>query len=163
MLKIAVSMKDLSFSRLMEVYREGNLENGADRWPELSEDRRLLLAEQDVYDYLHETFFRTRGASYAIWEEEGKYRSALRLEPYRDGLLLEALETVPDCRRRGYAVELIRAVLERYANVKIYSHVGKRNAASLSVHEKCGFRRIQEHAVYIDGSVNDRCCTLCHG
>ncbi len=160
MLKIAVSMKDLSFSRLMEVYREGNLENGAERWPELSEDRQLLLAEQDVYDYLHETFFRTRGASYAIWEEEGKYRSALRLEPYRDGFLLEALETDPGDRRKGYAEKLIRAVQHRTGGTKIYSHVHKSNVPSLKLHEKCGFRRTMEYAAYIDGSFNHRCCTM---
>ena len=163
MLILAKKMHQLSFSALMAVYEEGNRENGAEFWPELDASRQLLRAEQDFYQYLREVFFPVDGAVYCIWEERGSYVSALRLEPYRDGLLLEALETVPDCRRRGYAVELIRAVLERYANVKIYSHVGKRNAASLSVHEKCGFRRIQEHAVYIDGSVNDRCCTLCHG
>ena len=163
MLILAKSMGAFSFGKLMEVYRESCQENGQQFWPRETPERQLALAEQDFYEYLAAGFFPVQGAVYAIWLVNDRYVSALRLEPYRDGLLLEALETVPDCRRRGYAVELIRAVLERYANVKIYSHVGKRNAASLSVHEKCGFRRIQEHAVYIDGSVNDRCCTLCHG
>ncbi len=160
MLKLVTSIKDLSFGRLMEVYREGNLENGAERWPELREDRRLLLAEQDFYDYLREVFFRTPGVVYAIWEEEGKYRSALRLEPYKDGLLLEALETAPDRRRKGYGERLIRAVQQRTGGTKLYSHVHKGNAPSLKIHEKCGFRRTMEYAAYIDGSFNQRCCTM---
>lgn len=160
MLKLATSQKDISFSSLMDIYIEGNLENGEDRWPDLPEDRRLLLAEQDFYDYLHETFFHTPGAIYAIWEEAGKYLSALRLEPYKDGLLLEALETAPGQRRRGYAEKLIRAVQHRTGGTKIYSHVHKSNVPSLMIHEKCGFRRIMEYAVYIDGSFNHRCCTM---
>lgn len=165
MLIIAESMRELSFGKLMEVYAEGNLENGRDLWPELPEGQQLLHAEQAFYQYLTEVFYRTSGAAYAIMEQEGSYVSALRLEPYRDGLLLEALETDPGKRRKGHAESLIRDVqvmLRSQGAVKLYSHVHKRNIPSLRIHEKCGFHRISEIAVYIDGSVNDRCCTLCY-
>ena len=161
MLILARSIRDLSFSRLMEVYIEGNLENAEEFYPNLTEGQKLMQAEQDFYQYLNEVFFRTSDAVYAIWEEQGTYVSALRLEPYRDGLLLEALETAPPSRRQGYAEKLIRAVQKQFSNQRIYSHVSKKNAASLRVHEKCGFRRISEYAAYIDGSVNQRACTLC--
>ena len=160
MLILARSIRDLSFSKLMDVYIEGNMENAEEFWPELDDGQKLLRAEQEFYQYLTEVFFRTPEAVYAIWEESGNYISALRLEPYRDGLLLEALETAPSRRRQGYAEKLIRAVQEQFSNQRIYSHVGKKNVASLRVHEKCGFRRISEHAAYIDGSVNQRACTL---
>lgn len=162
MLILAKSMREISFGKLMEVYRESCRENGEDFWPEETPDRQLALAEQGFYDYLAGDFFSSWEAVYAIWQVENRYVSAFRLEPYRDGLLLEALETAPDCRRRGFARELMRAALERFPGVKIYSHVGKRNIASLATHKGCGFRRIMEYAVYIDGSVNDRCCTLCY-
>lgn len=162
MLILARSLRDLSFSKLMDVYIEGNLENANEFWPELSAGQKLLQAEQDFCQYLRDVFFRTPGAVYAIWEENGKYISALRLEPYRDGLLLEALETAPSQRRQGYAEKLIRAVQHRCGNTKIYSHVGKNNLPSLRIHAKCEFHRILEYAVYIDGSVNQRCCTLCY-
>ena len=161
MLILAQSIRDLSFSKLMGVYIEGNLENAEEFYPDLPEGQKLMQAEQDFYQYLNEVFFRTSGAVYAIWEEQGAYVSALRLEPYRDGRLLEALETAPTSRRQGYGEKLIRAVQKQFSNQRIYSHVGKKNAASLRVHEKCGFRRISEYAVYIDGSVNRRACTLC--
>ena len=161
MLILAQSIRDLSFSKLMGVYIEGNLENAEEFYPDLPEGQKLMQAEQDFYQYLNEVFFRTSGAVYAIWEAQGSYVSVLRLEPYRDGLLLEALETAPPSRRQGYAEKLIRAVQEQFSNQRIYSHVSKKNAASLQVHEKCGFRRISEYAAYIDGSVNQRACTLC--
>ena len=159
MLYIARSMRELNFAALMEVYIEGNRENAAENYPDLPEGQGLLQAEQSFYQYLREDFFRVPGAYYAIWQEAGRYVSALRLEPYRDGLLLEALETAPEQRRKGYAEVLIRAALPGQG--KVYSHVHKRNIPSLRIHEKCGFRRISEQAVYIDGSVNDRCCTMC--
>lgn len=158
MLYIARTLKELNFSALMEVYSEGNRENAREKYPELPEGWGLLRAEQDFYLYLQDSFFRTSGAVYAVWVEDKKYVSALRLEPYKDGLLLEALETAPAYRRKGYAETLIRAALPEG---KIYSHVHKKNEPSLKLHEKCGFRRISEQAVYIDGSVNSRCCTLC--
>ena len=162
MLYLATKLRELNFSKLMAVYEEGNRENAAIFFPDLPEGQRMIQAEQSFYQYLQEGFFTVQGAKYCIWQVNGKYVSALRLEPYRDVWLLEALETAPDQRRKGYAEALIQAVLERCGNTKIYSHVGKHNEASLRVHEKCGFQRILEYAVYVDGSVNSRCCTLVH-
>lgn len=162
MLIIAKSLNELTFSGLMAVYTEGNLDMGRERWPEESEGRQLMLAEEEFYNYLRQVFFPTKGAAYLIWEERGSYVSALRLEPYQDGLLLEALETAPEQRRKGYAAALVRTVLEQYRNVRIYSHVAKGNTASRRTHEACGFRKILDHAVYADGSVLRSSVTYCH-
>lgn len=160
MLRLVRSMKELPFGALMEIYAQSNRENSEELWPELSAGEGLLRVEQDFYQYLRQVFFRTQGASYYLWEKDGHPVSALRLEPYRDGLLLEALETAPEHRQKGYAAALIRGVQESLPEAKIYSHVSKRNVASLRTHLACGFQRIAEQAVYADGSVNDRCCTL---
>jgi GNAT superfamily N-acetyltransferase len=74
-------------------------------------------------------------------------------------LLLEALETHPPHRRKGYAEQLIYAVLEKYRPEKLYSHISHRNGPSIGVHQKCGFRKISDAARYADGSVNSRCGT----
>lgn len=156
MLKLATKLHQLSFSRLMEVYLERNLEqSGSDR------GAGLLCAEQAFYDYLSQVFFSTAGAVCAVWETEGVYAAALRLEPYRDGLLLEGLETAPALRRKGYAKSLVSAVQREYPQCKIYSHVRRDNTASLHLHKVLGFRVISHSAHYIDGSVDDRCVTLC--
>jgi GNAT superfamily N-acetyltransferase len=160
MLCIAKKLRDLSFSALMEVYMESNREKAELEFSDLSIEQGIYQAEQDFYQYLREVFFRTPGSVYCLWQENGRYLSALRLEPYKDGLLLEALETAPEYRRKGYAEALLREALS--GNGKIYSHVHKNNVPSLRIHEKLGFRRISETAAYIDGSVNDHCCTLCY-
>lgn len=159
MLLLATKLQELRFSQLMEVYEEGNRENGALLHPELPEGQQILRAEQSFYQYLQEGFFPAEGAVYAIWVENGAYVSALRLEPYEDGLLLAALETAPALRRKGYAEKLIRAVQEQFPQT-IYSHVSKKNTASLMVHQKCGFRQVLDYAKYIDGSVLRTAVTL---
>lgn len=163
MLILAKSMEDLSFGDLMEIYIEDNREHGAELWPEKTLEEQLALSKQDFHSYLEEDFFSKPSAVYAIWEADGKYVSALRLEPNRDGLLMEALGTAPGERRKGYAAALIQAVqdwLKEKGAVKIYSHVGKRNAASLKAHERCGFRRFLDHTVRGDGSVNPNAVTM---
>lgn len=161
MLLLATKLQELNFSQLMAVYEEGNRENGELFFPDLSEGQQMIRAEQSFYEYLREGFFSVPGAVYALWVEDGNYVSALRLEPYEDGLLLEALETAPAQRRKGYAEQLMRAVQAQFTE-KIYSHVSKRNVASLAVHEKCGFRQVLDYAKYIDGSVARTAVTLCY-
>ena len=89
-----------------------------------------------------------------VWSVDGRYRSALRLEPWRDGFLLNTLATAPEDQGRGYATAIVRAVLDRYSPV--YSHISHDNAASIRVHEKCGFRRIADVASLLDGTVTSR-------
>ena len=130
MLRIAHSMSQLRFSELMTVYHEGNLESGVDRYPYLTANEQLRYAEQDFYNYLSSVFFLQKASLYAIWETDGAYKSALRLEPYSDGMLLCALETAPEARGKGYATELISAIqcyLRRQGSGKIYSHGGFAN------------------------------------
>lgn len=163
MLILAKTIDALSFEDLMEIYIEGNREHGAELWPEKSEQEQLELSKQAFRCYLEADFFSKPGAVYAVWEAGGKYVSALRLEPNRDGLLMEALETIPAQRQKGYAAALIQAVqdwLGKQGTVKIYSHVSKRNAASLATHARCGFRRLLDHTVRIDGSVNPNAYTM---
>ncbi len=163
MLQIHDHLRSIRFTQLMNIYEEGNRENGAEMFPDLSQNEQLIAAEQGFYQYLNEDFFCTHGAIYCTWAPQGRYMAALRLEPYRDGLLLEALETLPAARRCGHATHLILAVQD-YLRSKgsgiIYSHVGKQNAASQAVHHNCGFQKILDYAVYVDGSVRHNAVTL---
>ena len=143
-------------SELMNVYAEGNMENGAVLYSHLSKESQIREAEMDFYRYLREEFFSVKNAFYAIWEVDHHYCSALRMDPYHDGWLLCALETAPNERKKKYASALIHAVKDYLAdsgNFKIYSHISKRNIASLRTHQKCGFHKLLDYAVYLDGSV----------
>lgn len=160
MLKLCHNIGQLRFHELMEVYSQSNRDNARERYTHLDDSAALMQAEQDFYHYLSQVFFKTAGAVYALWEDHGTCISALRMEPYQDGFLLEALETHPAYRRKGFASSLIRAVQVQYRGKRIYSHVHKKNESSLAVHTACGFRKILDHGVYIDGSVTQNSVTL---
>ena len=162
MLKIIHFMEELDFGQLMFVYEQSNRENGEKFHSRLSENEQLLQAEQDFYNYLRQFFSDTR-AFYAVWASGGIYKAALRMDPYLDGYLLEALETAPEARGKGYATVLVRELLAHLSSrgrIAVYSHVSKKNMISLTVHHSCGFQIIKDYAVFIDGSVSSDAYTL---
>ena len=145
MLKLIYSMAELDTEQLLYVYQEQN-------W----DDEKFL-------SYLREDFFRQAGAFYAVWVVDTEYKAAVRFCPYKDGLLLHSLETAPAYRRKGYAFALLSRIL-RYLQTTdcktIYSHVDKRNRASLALHKKCGFEIVSDSATYLDGTVTQYSHTL---
>lgn len=160
MLKLVKTMKELPLPQLMALYEESNRRIGAQHYPRQPGPRQLQLAEEDFRQYLSQVFFPTSGAVYALWLVEGIPVSALRLEPYRDGMLLEGLETAPNARRHGYATALLRQVQAQLPEKNLYSHVDKHNAPSLAVHKKAAFQILSYSATYIDGSVSTHALTL---
>ena len=135
MLIIARNVSDLRVFTLAEIYDLYSLDEG-----------------QDFYAFLKEDFFPD--GICCVWEEKGCYVAALRLQRWNDGWLLEGLQTHRDHRRKGYAKALITAVLEELQLDKIYVHIQRDNIPSIALHQACGFQKILDHAVYLDGSVH---------
>lgn len=161
MLQIITSPAKLDFGQIMQVYQQSIQISGKENYPHMDENPQILEAEQDFYLYL-KTFLRERENVCAVWLLEGKYVSALRVEPYRDGVLIAGLETAPAFRGKGCAKELLSATLgylkEKQCN-KIYSHIHKDNVPSIRTHLACGFVRVADHCVYIDGSADSKSYT----
>lgn len=153
MLICARNIEQINFDALMEIYEEGNIENGAYFFPEQSVEQQHILAVQAFRKYLEEDFFKQKDAQYWIQTDGRRYISALRLEAHAEGLLMEALETRPDCRKQGFAKKLIQAVLLRLSSgTRVYSHVSKKNAASIATHLSCGFHKYLDYVPEPDGS-----------
>ena len=149
MMEIATSLGQLDIDQLANVY-EQTLEQSGD----------FLLAYQDFIAGT-QAFFEEPAAFYALWSVDGRYVSALRVEPYNGGWLIAGLETAPISRYKGYAKALLSGVLEYLPEgSKVYSHVDKDNITSLAVHAACGFMKELDHAVYLNGSVSNHGCTL---
>lgn len=162
MLKIIRSFNAMDFRLLADVYIQSSRERGMLNYPDYPVQQQLLLAEQDLYGDV-KCFFDTEKSFYAVWEREGRYVSALRMERYKDGLLLEGLETAPDERGKGYAKMLVSAVLSEVSSQEktvIYSHIDNKNTASMAVHLASGFEKLRDCAVYVDGSVSQNACTM---
>ena len=139
---------DLDERALMDVYSESNFENTDHFFPdETDKAAAVRMVEAGFLDYLSSDFFHHSEAVYWILQEDGVWVSALRTCRINDLYWLEALETHPDRRGRGCASRLLSAVTEamRVAGpFRLCDCVDKKNAASLHVHEKCGFRIVSE-------------------
>ena len=156
MLKILRDPGLLPYSQLMAIYEESNLETGSRIRPNGEENVRRFEGEQALYAFLQD--FLRQGNILALWEQEGAPVAAVRAQPYLDGFLLTGLETRPDVRNRGYGKALVSALTKTLSGA-VYAHIHKTNGASLTVHEKCGFRVCSDGAVLLDGTVSSRYCT----
>ncbi len=154
--------EDLDARRLMDVYAESNLENAEDFFPdEKDKAAAVRKVEAGFLDFLRDEFFAKPDATYWVLARDGVWVSACRVSRIEDGLYyLEALETRPDSRRRGYAAELLSGVLtalKRRGPFRLCDCVGKRNEASLKTHAACGFRIVSEQGYdYLSGETNER-------
>lgn len=164
MLQIITSPKQLDFSQILQVYRQSLQKSGAENYSQLDENCQLIEAEQDFYFYLLE-FLKEPETYCFVWNMAGKYASVLRVEPYRDGVLIEGLETCPHLRKQGYAKKLLNSVLA-YLNgngtCSVYAHISKDNIPSQKTHLSCGFCSVADYAAYIDGSVDYKSDTYLH-
>ena len=162
MLKVIKSVRELNFGALLEVYRDNPDISGASEGAGKNAEN-CFRTQQMFYQYLREIFFHDPRSFYAVWDTENGYMAALRVEPYRDGMLIEALETAPEVRGAGIASALLKTLLTECDGLglkKIYAHVHKNNRISFHVHQKCGFSVIAESAVLVDGSFSSSYYTL---
>lgn len=143
---------------LMDVYRESNTDNIKYFYPEVIDiEIGRCKVEKDYVNYLKSDFLIDNDRCCYVWEENGIWASALRFYKIKDKMhYLEALETHPDYRQKGFAEKLICGVIEELklqGDFEIKSYTGKRNVASQRTHEKCGFRRVDGKV--FDYSVNE--------
>lgn len=135
--------------QLIDIYGESNLENTAYFYPELT-DKALALknVERDFLGYIKEEFLAAGENLLLVWEEQGIWVSALRLYLVGDRrYYIEALETHPSYRRKGYGARLLREtaeLLKKSGAFCLRSNVSKNNAASIATHKACGFSVVSE-------------------
>lgn len=154
--------RDLDAARLMAVYAESNFENTDYFFPEeRDKEAAARQVEAGFLDFLRTDFFTRPGAACWVLAEGERWLSACRTCPVREGVLyLEALETRPDQRRKGYGSRLLGELteaLKREGPFRLCDCVGKKNAASLRTHEKCGFRIVSDPGFdYLQGEADER-------
>ena len=95
MLKLIYHMRELDFHSIVRLYKNDSFE--------AYDVEYRFAAEHAFCHYLREVLFTIKDAFYAVWIERNQYIAVLHVEPYRDGMLLEALETSQKNRRQGYA------------------------------------------------------------
>ena len=153
--------QDIDGRKLMDLYSESNQENTDHFYPDET-DKALAVkkVEAGFLEFLKNDFFTHDKSTYWILAENETWISALRTNRVRDDLYyMEALETRPDFRKRGYGSQLLAAVIGAFkleSSFRLCDCVRKTNIASLKTHETCGFRIVSEEGYdYLSGEKND--------
>ena len=77
----------------------------------------------------------------AILKDKDVYLSGLRLLHKKYYYLIEALETNPNFRNKGYGERLVRDLLKEFKDKTVFrSEVAISNEKSLGLHKKVGFK-----------------------
>ncbi len=151
----------LDTRKLMDVYSESNYENTDYFYPdETDKDVAVQKVEEGFLEFLKNDFFNKTDAAYWILDIDDVWVSALRTCIIQEGLYyLEALETRPDQRQKGYGTILLSSIadsLKKEGPFRLCSCVSKKNIASLKTHEKSGFQVVSEEGYdYLHGEADD--------
>ncbi|MCH5198341.1 MAG: GNAT family N-acetyltransferase [Oscillospiraceae bacterium] len=160
------SFSQIQKRSLMDVYRESNMENTDFFYPDISnKSDALQKVECDFLNYIENDFLADSKNRYMVLEQAGVWVCALRLYCVDDRLYyIEALETRPDYRRKGYAAELLKSVIDLLKGqgaFVIRDCVGKKNTASLLTHQKAGFTIYRDDGFdYLQNEIDDKCYGL---
>lgn len=138
----------IDFEKLMDIYEESNCENIqkaykiADGLDDFYEKEKIYKIYKDSYiSYLKNEFLANKENYLVILKDKDVYLSGLRLHYRKDYYLIEALETNPNFRNKGYGERLVRDLLKEFKDKTVFrSEVSISNEKSLGLHKKVGFK-----------------------
>lgn len=161
MLLRLTELTDADIPKLMAIYADGNRDNAEYFYPELPLMEGIAKEERKFVTMLREMFFPKPENELFVWRMESQWVAALRLTRLDGFYYLEALETKPDQRKKGYGRALLEAMCKELAvrgAVTIRDCVAKRNEASLRTHLSAGFVIDQDPGIdYLGGETDERC------
>ena len=151
MLKEYKSMtQEEMYTLVHEIYIEGCMENAREKYPDATDLTTAIQQEEDSFVCFLQDFFTLPENTYYVLEKDNMPVSAARLSKINDFYYLEALETPPKYRKKGYASELLNEMITRDC-------VSKTNTASLAAHKKCRFFIAEENGIhYPSNTVNNK-------
>ena len=118
------------------------------------------MTQEEMYTLVHEIYIEGCMENAREKYPDNMPVSAARLSKINDFYYLEALETPPQYRKKGYASELLNEMithLHQQGSVDIRDCVSKTNTASLATHKKCGFFIAEENGIYYpSNTVNNK-------
>lgn len=144
---------EIDLEKLMDIYEESNWENIQKAYNLVGglnnfyENEKIYQIYKDAYiSYLKDDFFANKENYLIILKDKDTYLSALRLHYRKDYYLIEALETNPNFRNKGYGERLMSEVLKAFPYRTVFrSEVAISNEKSLGLHKKLGFKIIEKN------------------
>ncbi len=138
------SFNEVNADEFLKIYKESSMDNSVRWYPALNAKDALKKYEAGYLEYMQNEFF-INGRRLFVLADKAHYYCALRMTELSSGkYYLEALETNPAFRKKGFGKELIlqteKLLKEQNSELTIISHVEKDNVASLNTHFSAGFK-----------------------
>ena len=156
------SFRDVDCRSLMDIYEESNLENTSFFCPDIGDSEEAKkTVENGFLGYLENEFLPQSGNCIYVLEEDGIWLCALRLSHIKDEIYyIEALETRPDSRRKGWGSRLLLSMIDEMkkgGDFTLCDCVSKNNEASVRTHLKCGFSLVSSEGWnYLENTSDSR-------
>lgn len=134
--------QDEIYKLINDVYIEGCYEIAKDKCSDKDKLAEAIEREKKYYANYLEHFFDNDNNDYYVLEDNNHWISAARITTSKECYYLEALETNPENRMKGFGEKLLLGIissLEENGNIILRCNVGKNNIASYRLHRKCGF------------------------
>ncbi|MGN1347860.1 MAG: GNAT family N-acetyltransferase [Acutalibacteraceae bacterium] len=153
MLNIVTQIDENTISRLMSVYSES------------MNDMRINFADDDEMCAAYASFLRefVKNPKQLIIAEasDDEWVSALRaIETIKGHWFLEAVETKPEERKKGFGKDLLRHTIDYLKSIgmtELTCTISKNNFKSQALHEKCGFIPTNELPLNCWGELEEGC------
>lgn len=112
MLKEYKSMtQEEMYTLVHEIYIEGCMENAREKYPDVTDLTTATNRKRIPLSAFCRIFFTLPENTYYVLEKDNMPVSAARLSKINDFYYLEALETPPQYRKKGYASELLNEMI----------------------------------------------------
>ena len=145
------NFENVDVEQFLNIYKESSADNAKKWFPGLEQTEALKEYEDGFLGFMKNDFFSGGGILFVL-TDGSCYVSALRLyEKAPSEYYLEALETNPKYRKKGYGRELLfqlqRYLKEHNKSYVLTAHVEKTNTPSLKTHKSAGFEITADYVI----------------
>lgn len=153
MLNIVTQIDENTISRLLSVYSESM----NDMRINFADDAQMCAA----YTSFLREFVKNPKQLIIVETSDDEWVSALRaIETIKGHWFLEAVETKPEERKKGFGKDLLRHTIEYLKSIgmtELTCIISKNNFKSQALHEKCGFIPTNELPLNCWGELEEGC------
>lgn len=143
----------------LAVYKESAKINAPKWYPSLPFEAAVEKYESGYWDFMQDSFWDEKGILLVVSSGSHYMSAVVAYQKANNSFLIEALETAPNERGKGYGKnalkEMLKFLVSSYPDATVYSFTGKQNIPSQRTHESVGMTRIHDYWQDSSGAIDN--------
>lgn len=149
----------LNKEEFLAVYK-GSAEINAPQWyPDLPFEAAVQKYESGYWDFMQRSFWEEKGVLLVAHSDSHYVSAVVAYQKENHSFLIEALETAPNERGKGYGKIVLKEMLDFLvhsdSNATVYSFTGKKNIASQRTHASLGMEKLHDYWQDESGTIDN--------